>query len=334
MLSVNSLKSKIVSLLHALLVLWMKVFGKRDYFVNESRLLDIKPTLKPQEANTEIKKLLSKDDPFMVARFGRIELEFIAHLKKLKKLSFLEKSGETIFSRYWAFGLSQKRLFKLSNNAGFFPCSDKYADRFYDLMVSSMEELDLLGSWVEGEVYFKDHLTQAKVCQLSALEPYYHEDPWSESLAGKKVLVIHPFAESIEEQYSKKREVLFSDKKVLPLFELKTLKSVQSIAGDKPDEFDDWFQALAWMKEEAMKIEFDVAIIGCGAYGFPLASALKKAGKQAIHLGGSTQILFGVKGKRWENHPKIAPLMNTSWISPSDKERPQGASKVEGACYW
>ena len=51
-----------------------------------------------------------------------------------------------------------------------------------------------------------------------------------------------------------------------------------------------------------MKIDFDVAIIGCGAYGFPLAAKLKQAGKQAIHLAGATQLLFGIKGKRWEEY--------------------------------
>ena len=45
-----------------------------------------------------------------------------------------------------------------------------------------------------------------------------------------------------------------------------------------------------------MKFDFDVALIGCGAYGFPLAAKLKTAGKQAIHLGGVLQALFGIKG--------------------------------------
>ena len=53
------------------------------------------------------------------------------------------------------------------------------------------------------------------------------------------------------------------------------------------------------MYTEAVKIDFDTAIIGCGAYGFPLAAKLKAAGKQAFHMGGATQLLFGIKGSRW-----------------------------------
>jgi threonine dehydrogenase-like Zn-dependent dehydrogenase len=39
------------------------------------------------------------------------------------------------------------------------------------------------------------------------------------------------------------------------------------------------------MIDEIGKIDFDVAILGCGAYGLPLAAAIKGMGKQAIHLG-------------------------------------------------
>ena len=84
------------------------------------------------------------------------------------------------------------------------------------------------------------------------------------------------------------------------------------------------------------EIDFDIAIIGCGAYGMPLAAMLKKAGKQAIHLGGATQLLFGIKGRRWEeNYPsKIATFFNEYWVYPAESEKPKNASTVEMGCYW
>lgn len=45
------------------------------------------------------------------------------------------------------------------------------------------------------------------------------------------------------------------------------------------------------------KVEYDVCLIGCGAYGFPLAAHAKRTGHKAIHLGGSLQLLFGIAGK-------------------------------------
>ena len=69
----------------------------------------------------------------------------------------------------------------------------------------------------------------------------------------------------------------------------------------------------------------------------PLAAMLKKAGKQAIHMGGVTQILFGIKGKRWEKEKSygyIKALMNDNWIYPEENERPKSSNKIEGNCYW
>ena len=50
------------------------------------------------------------------------------------------------------------------------------------------------------------------------------------------------------------------------------------------------------MKNQIVKTDFDIAIIGAGAYGFSLAAFIKKIGKKAVHLGGPTQVLFGIKG--------------------------------------
>jgi hypothetical protein len=88
------------------------------------------------------------------------------------------------------------------------------------------------------------------------------------------------------------------------------------------------------MKDEVAAKQFDVAIIGCGAYGFPLAAHVKRLGKQAVHLGGATQILFGIRGNRWDKHPAISSLYNEHWVRPDVTEKPSGAEKVEGACYW
>ena len=50
------------------------------------------------------------------------------------------------------------------------------------------------------------------------------------------------------------------------------------------------------MKSQMDQTDYDIALIGCGAYGFPLAAHAKRMGKQAIHMGGSLQLLFGIRG--------------------------------------
>ena len=54
------------------------------------------------------------------------------------------------------------------------------------------------------------------------------------------------------------------------------------MAKAKDNRFDDWFQALWYMYEEISKIDYEIAIIGCGAYGFPLAGLIKKDGKIVV----------------------------------------------------
>ena len=123
------------------------------------------------------------------------------------------------------------------------------------------------------------------------------------------------------------------DPRVLPRFELKTLAAVQSSAGT-PTRFGDWFEALDFMADAVAATEFDVALLGCGAYGFALAAHVKRLGRTAVHLGGPCQILFGIKGRRWDEHDVVGRLYNDSWVRPSDTERPASYLEVEEGCYW
>ena len=127
--------------------------------------------------------------------------------------------------------------------------------------------------------------------------------------------------------------MLFENPNILPQFNLITLKAVQSIANNKP-EFEDWFIALDSMKNQIDEIDFDIALIGCGAYGFPLAAHIKRKGKKAVLLGGALQILFGIRGKRWEQHSQISLLINEHWSRPLTSEVPNDSKKIDGGSYW
>ena len=144
--------------------------------------------------------------------------------------------------------------------------------------------------------------------------------------------VIHLFEQTILHQYAR-REMIFSNLKTLPAFELITLKAVQSVA-NSPTGVTSWFDALDWMKSQINQTEFDIALIGCGAYGMPLAAHVKMLGKKAIHFGGSLQLLFGIKGKRRDEWKHITDLYNDYWIRPLPTDHPSGFQKVEEGCYW
>ena len=162
--------------------------------------------------------------------------------------------------------------------------------------------------------------------------PFFYKNPWTKVLRGKRVLVVHPFSIEIEEQY-KKRTLLWENSDVLPDFELITYKAIQSIQYNEM-LLKDWFEALEKMEKDISKIDFDIAIIGCGAYGMPLASYVKNLGKQAIHLAGWVQILFGIIGKRWEDIPEVSKFFNEYWIRPYPTSVPKNSNKIENGCYW
>lgn len=288
--------------------------------------------LEDSEANLAIAELVLSDRPFMVGRFGAVELNAIIEIDHRLRLKPYQRFYEDALlrNRKWA---SVGSFAGLNNNAGFFPISEKMLFQFRELMVRSMLQVDILGSWVPGENHFADYLKNARVCNLRALEPYYHQSPWSSNLRDMKVLVIHPFAETIASQYRNHRVHLFPLSEVLPEFSLLVQPAVQSIAGTKT-RFGNWFEALDSMLAEVAARNFDIAIIGCGAYGFPLAAEIKKLGKRAIHLGGATQILFGIKGRRWESMPEISRFFNDHWSRPSAEETPLRARDVENSCYW
>ena len=147
------------------------------------------------------------------------------------------------------------------------------------------------------------------------------------------MVVVHPFAGTIAKQYREARTHLFKNPAVLPEFELRTVRAVQSLAGAATG-FKDWFDAMEYMQREIACEDFDVALIGAGAYGLPLAAYVKSLGKIAIHLGGPTQLLFGIKGKRWDHIRTASRMYNRYWVRPAPEEIPPGAGKVEGGCYW
>lgn len=210
-------------------------------------------------------------------------------------------------------------------------------------MVEDSKQVDILGSWLSTEQYLNEQLKSASRVHLMQLEPFWGTKPWSRALKGKRVLVVHPFSETIKTQYNKRHELFLKDE-TLPDFEvLEVVRAVQSIGGES--SYKDWFDALNFMKSEIEKHDFDVCLVGCGAYGFPLAAHVKRMGKQAVHLGGALQLLFGIRGNRWEDpnygvkewgipSGTYSGLLNEYWVRPSKEEKPKIAGQVEGSCYW
>lgn len=284
-------------------------------------------------ANSIIRDAIMAKGPLMVARLGSTELSCMVNYLGVKQRDKYKSVRGYVTGKTPSWWWNQSIARQMQEWSGFFPPDIKYIEKFCELMIDALPNVDILGSWMKEEQFFKKELSGAKKVVLEDLEPFFAARPWTRALEGKKVLVVHPFDEAIKEQFAV-RQYLFENQ-LLPDFELITIPAVQSLASEKTS-FKTWFDALDSMKDKIAATDFDVCILGCGAYGFPLASFVKDIGKKAIHLGGVTQLLFGIKGSRWENYIvyPYTNLYNDYWIRPGDKNRPKKAAIVEGACYW
>lgn len=263
--------------------------------------------------------------PSMIARFGSTELGCVSYF-----LRWRSRHGVTM--------PYPKALRSVARtNAGIFPVDDVSLDTFCCTYLEALAHVDVLGVWFNynEHVIVGRYCPDARLVELGALNPVLQEHPWSSELEGKTVLVVHPFAVTIESQYRERRALLFSNPRILPEFELKTLQAAQTIAGGTAG-FASWSEALQAQCERIAGIDFDVAVIGAGAYGLPLAAYVKQMGRTAVHLGGQTQLLFGIRGRRWEveSPDDIASLFNEQWVRPSAEETPERSGDVEGGCYW
>jgi hypothetical protein len=300
-----------------------------------------------RSVNKLLFEVLNLDQPFMISRFGTTELITINNYLCIQKNRFaLIGIWDFIIDNTHTPWWNKTQMNFLDVYSGVYPPTQETSIKFSERYLIDIPLIDVLGSFQYYEKFMPLNRDIKKV-QLETLYPFFVENPWTKVLAGKKVLVVHPFEDTIKHQY-RFRTHLFDNPDILPEFELITLKAVQSAAGIRPP-FENWFLALSHMEEEISRIEFDICLIGCGAYGLPLAAHVKRIGKKAIHMGGGLQLLFGIKGKRWDNpdygkneyhqYPELmkipyVSLYNEYWIRPLESDTPKSSKKLDGAIYW
>lgn len=271
-----------------------------------------------EEGSDIISFLLQHDTPFMVCRVGATEGRIIQ--KWMNNSSYTDKDIENI-----------KML------SGVFPNKEEYIDRFCEVYTNSVQSADVILTWGcvgEKKIINRFASKQVKLLKNDTYNILFYDNPWTCSLKGKKVLIVHPFVDTIASQYLK-RDKLFDTEKLPEFGDISFVRAVQSSAGENEFcNYKSWFDALDAMKNAIASKEFDVALIGAGAYGIPLAAYVKSIGKQAIHMAGNLQIIFGIRGKRWDNFPQYVQYFNENWVYPSMSETPKRKETVEGGSYW
>ena len=270
------------------------------------------------DVNEYIFNIIAQSKNSLIGRFGGVEGRIV--------IEIIMKHN---------YDISEKNKFSARNNAGIGIPTNKNLKKFATEYLNAGTKVDLLGMMPDPKhtllAQFSDN---NNYCHLNCFNPFFTLDHskkiWTNALKGKRVLIIHPFVESIKNQYSRRHKIK-TISKILPEFDLLTLKPPMTTEENNQCS---WLDELQLTKKNILSIDFDIAIIGAGAYGLPLGAFVKDIGKTAIQIGGITQILFGIIGKRWENRPHMQKYIGDGWIRPNESETPSNAFQVEQGCYW
>ncbi len=269
-----------------------------------------------KQGNLALKEAILSNAPFAAVRLSEIETLALQHYEEIQ--FGLQKIFPTSFYQGFQF------------HGGFYPVNDKQLQFYAKHVVKEAKKSDLFGYQGHAmESYFANtYYAHAKKIPYASFNPL--QGDWLKLLEGKRVLVVSPFAADIAAQY-RRRKTLFPDG-VLPNFTLITVNALQTQGEAKDHRYATWFDGLDAMKVDVMQHDFDIALVGAGAYGSHLCWFIKTMGRQAIQTGGATQLLFGLMGQRWQHDPLVKQYQNPNWIRPSEK--PRGAENIKPGGYW
>jgi len=273
---------------------------------------------------------LRSGNPFAAGKVGTTELMTLEYFDRRIQLPWPQSAS-------W-----RRPTTRLYECSGFFPVSKEAILLWVSLFRESLETMNLVAEWQTPGTFLSAYENRLLACRaprstrisLSALHPVHPPASWLPELCGIRWLVISPFEQTIRAQLPHLEKLGFFPEASLPLLpqvraQCRILRCPQLPYLETP-KHRDWFEALEEMKGEMDKISFDVALVGAGAWSLPLVAHAKKLGKKGLHLGGQLQLLFGIKGGRWER----GNFYNEAWIHPLPEEKPAGFMRMENGAYW
>ena len=306
---------------------------KREYFKyyildvlsRKNKMVDkmLRPMFRVENeelANEYIHNALLDDIPFSMIRPGFVEIDDFCYYDEVK---------------YWPPDGLRKRTKRLRSTFE----SDSDYELYEESLRANLSDVDAICVYrtFRYKYFCEKYLEKKPIFDAGVLCPIKYAKPWTKALEGKKVLIVSVFSELIEKQYSIIHKV-FPEGNPWPNIELTTVQSVWYGSYELRDRrFNSYFDALKYLYEECMKRDFEVALLCCSKLGIDLAPMLKRAGKKAIQMGGDMQIMFGIRGKRWDNNRVLMKYYNDYWVRPDVKETGANSVIVERAddgCYW
>ncbi len=290
-------------------------------------LMSSPPRLTNDEGNDWISQKMQSGRPFVVGRFGAAESCLL--------LQFLDPA------RIFGARNPIRPCADPHSSSGIYPETSElflsFSSSYWEAL-THLDEGDAMASHsnIRGaEDRLFPRMSMGVIMNNRALEPFYFSNPWSQYLGGKTVLVVHSFTDSIKCQL-RRSNVLFANPLILPPgIVWKHVTMPQCLGRRTPHS--SWHETLGAAKKMIDDSgRFDVAIVAAGSYAMPLAMHCKTRHRSsAIVMGGGSQLLFGLKGRRWNTHPVLSRLYNSHWMYPLKSDTPHNANTIEDrGPYW
>lgn len=301
-----------------------KVLAIRDRFLYGNLVTNLSDIERARD------DIFSGQKPFLISRFGNVEFSAFREIYDSRRdLGLIERLSLSVFGRLA--GIREKTKIRLRLNAGVFSASSN-ADfvHFFEEYYKCVSEIDFFFRWFSGDALLLKAGLRASIAPLEYLNILQSPKFFEGVFESKKLLIVSPHVNTIKYQFENSYPQLCEHLGVDD-FSVATIQTFHKIHGGDGD----WFVELERLKQEILGARegVDFIILGCGAYGLPLAAFAKSIGISAIHLGGATQLLFGIIGERWIDLIDDTGISNF-WIRPLDSDRPKGFELIEGGCYW
>lgn len=193
----------------------------------------------------------------------------------------------------------------LMTNAGFYldtsPAATnqaaKWAKKYYEAIKASHHRYD---TSIAFPWYLKIEEKLTDSGDLTPWSAYPSAKTVYSNIAGKRILLITPFADSIYELYGSGKIFHLYKSFELPVFTLKTLPTPLSTWPNRPGRsWQDSYQQLVTQCVNAIQTEgSDLVLASCGCYGLPLVHEIHAVtGVAAVYIGNFINTLFGVLQK-------------------------------------
>lgn len=283
-----------------------------------------------------INKKIKENVPFIIPRIAGVENNLVIAVK-------LMRHNNTVATQKYCIQL----LHHMSYNAGVHFSNFESIMQYSSLYLKAFINCELLCSWdLQGEYIkhvFHSHNEMMKLFQEKTkiwaftldIFHYIYSNPWTQSLRGKRILIVSPFETSMKNQLPHLNKI-YDNVDLFPECTFVFIKPPMTQGSEESLDFQIELSNF-YLHLDKLKNDYDIALVSSGGYGNIICNYIyENHNKSAIYVGGVLQMFFGILGERWvrERHDIITLYHNKYWIRPDKTERPRGYTAIEESCYW